>query len=131
MSDKIGVLGEATTLTAGTITVYTCPSGKAAKGRLMFSIQGAADATSDFRISVNGITIFDTLNIPASNYAFSSNSALLLVQAGLPTGLSAVQTVGPYPLDFYLSAADTVTYTVAGTTLLAGNVQFVGTEVDV
>jgi hypothetical protein len=97
----------------------------------MFAVQGAADATSDLYITVNGIKIFDTQNIAASNYAFSSSSALLLIQAGLPTGLSAAQVVGPYPLDFYLSAGDTVTYTVGGTTLLAGNVQFVGTEVDV
>lgn len=131
MSDKIGVLGEATTLTAGTTTVYTVPTGKAARGRLMFSAQGAADATTDFKITVNGIVIFDTQNIAASQYAFSSSSALLLIQAGLPTGLSAAQTIGPYPLDFYLSAADVVSYTIAGTTALACNVQFVGTEVDV
>ena len=30
MTDKIGVLGEATTATAATTTVYTVPSGKAA-----------------------------------------------------------------------------------------------------
>ncbi len=131
MSDKIGVLGEATTLTAGTTTVYTVPSGKAARGRIMFAGQGAADGTTDFKITVNGIVVFDTANIGASNYIWSSSAALYLASAALPTGATAAQVASPYALDFYLSAADTVTYTIGGTTALAMNVQFVGAEVDV
>lgn len=131
MSDKIGVLGEATTLTAATTAIYTVPSGKAARGRIMFSGQGAADATTDFKITVNGIVIFDTVNIAASNFLFSSDSAILLIQAGLPTGLTVAQTVAPFPKDYYLAAGDVVSYTIAGTTALAMNAQFVGTEVDV
>ena len=45
MVDIIGVLGEATVATAATTTVYTVPSGKAAKGRIFYQCQGAADAT--------------------------------------------------------------------------------------
>lgn len=131
MSDKIGVLGEATTLTSGTTTVYTVPSAKAARGRIMFAGQGAADATTDLKITVNAIIVFDVSNITASYYIWSSSSALYLASAALPTGLTAAQVVGPYALDFYLAAADTVTYTIGGTTALAMNVQFVGTEVDV
>ena len=37
MADKIGVLGEATTASAAPTTVYTVPSAKAAKVKIMWS----------------------------------------------------------------------------------------------
>ena len=114
MADKIGVLGEATTTTAATTTVYTVPSSKAAKGRLFYEIQGAGDGTTDLTITVNGIDVMVHANITASNFLFSSPNA---IKEG--------------PLAYFLSAADTVTYTIAGTTALAMNMQFVGAEIDV
>lgn len=131
MSDKIGVLGEATTATAGTTTVYTVGSAKGAKGKLFYQIQGAADGTTDILITVNSIVVFNLANIAASNYAFSTPNALYDTSAALPTGVDGDTTGGPAPTEYYLSAADTVTYTIAGTTALAMNIQFVGVEVDV
>lgn len=132
MSDKIGVLGEATTATAATTTVYTVPSSKAAKGRLFYECQGAADATTDLTITVNGIDVMVHSNITASQYLFSSPNAVkegpLAAQA---TGVDGDTTAAPAPVEYFLSAGDTVTYTLAGTTALAMNCQFVGTEVDV
>jgi|TARA_Y100000310_G_scaffold345109_1_gene461854 hypothetical protein len=132
MADRIGVLGGATTATAATTTVYTVPSSKAAKGRLFYEIQGAADGTTDFTITVNGIDVLVHSNITASNYLFSSPNALkegpLAAQA---TGVDGDTTCTPAPNEYFLSAADVVTYTIAGTTALACNVQFVGTEIDV
>jgi len=132
MTDKIGVLGEATTATAATTTVYTVPSSKAAKGRLFYEIQGAADGTTDLTITVNGIPVMVHSNITASNYLFSSPNALkegpLAAQA---TGVDGDTTGAPAPIEYFLSAADTVTYTIAGTTALAMNMQFVGAEIDV
>lgn len=132
MADKIGVLGEATTATAATTTVYTVPSGKAAKGKIFYEIQGAADDTTDLTITVNGIDVMVHSNITASNYLFSSPNALkegpLATQA---TGVDGDTTGAPAPAEYYLSAGDTVTYTIGGTTALSMNMQFVGTEVDV
>ena len=71
MADKIGVLGEASTASAATTTVYTVPSGKAAKCQIIYLIQGStSDATTDFKILVNGITVMDHSNITQSNYLF-------------------------------------------------------------
>ena len=132
MSDKIGVLGEATTATAATTTVYTVPSGKAAKGKIFYLCQGAADATTDLNIKVNAIDVMDHANITASNYLFSSPNALKEGPlATLPTGVDGDTTGGPAPTEYYLAAGDTVTYTIAGTTALSMNCQFVGTEIDV
>lgn len=131
MSDKIGVLGEATTATAGTTTAYTVPSGKASKVQIMYQIQGAADSSTDFLITVNGIVVMNLANITASNYAFSTPNALYDTSAALPTGVDGDTTGGPAPTVYYLSAADTVTYTIAGTTALGMNLQVVGVEIDV
>ena len=132
MSDKIGVLGEATTLTAGTTTAYTVPSAKAARCKIMYEVQGAADASTDLTITVNGIVVMTHTNITASNYLHSSPNAVKEgPNAAQPTGVDGDTTMGPAPTEYYLSAADTVTYTIGGTDALACNVQVVGTEVDV
>jgi hypothetical protein len=136
MADKIGVLGEATTLTAATTTVYTCPAAKAAKGRIMYSFQGAADGTTDLTITVNGIDVEVIVNVAASGRiwsttAFLANATAAGATSTAPIGTAVATTVGPAPIDYYLSAADTVTYTIGGTTALVMNIQFVGTEVDV
>lgn len=132
MADKIGVLGEATTATAGTTTAYTCPAGKASKVKIFYEVQGAADATTDLTITVNGIVVMTHSNITASNYLHSSPNALKEgPNAAQPTGVDGDTTGGPAPTEYYLAAADTVTYTIGGTDALAANVQVVGTEVDV
>ena len=131
MTDIIGVLGEATVATAATTTVYTVPSGKAAKGRLFYQVQGAADATTDFLITVNGVVVMNLANITASEYVFSSPNALFEQTSALPTGTDGDTTGAPAPSEYFLSAGDTVTYTLAGTTALSANVQFVGSEIDV
>ena len=132
MSDKIGVLGEASTATAGTTTVYTVPSAKATKCQLMYLVQGAADASTDFTITVNGIVVMAHDNITASNYLFSSPNALKEGPlAALPTGVDGDTTLSPAPSIYWLSAADTVTYTLAGTDAISAKVQVVGVEVDV
>ena len=132
MTDKIGVLGEASTLTAGTTTAYTVPASKAAKVKIMYEVQGNGDATTDFTITVNGVVAFTHSNITASNYLHSSPNALKEgPNAAQPTGVDGDTTMGPAPTEYYLSAADTVTYTIGGSDALACNVQVVGTEVDV
>ena len=132
MADKIGVLGEATTLTAATTAVYTVGASKAAKGQVMFYVQGATGATTDFTVNINGVPVAMTSNIAASQYIFSSTTALTEgPQAAVPNGQAAATTVAPGPGIYYLSAADVVSYTLAGSDALVCNVQFVGTEIDV
>ncbi len=133
MSDKIGVLGEATTATTGTTTVYTVPTAKAAKGKLMFSGQAhASNSTGDLTITVNGVAVATILNMTAANYIFSSSVQLNEgVQAAAADGVTTANTVAPSPEEYYLSAGDTVTYTVGTDDMQSLNMQFVGTEIDV
>lgn len=132
MTDKIGVLGEATTATVATTTVYTVPSGKAAKVKLMYIFQADAGGTTTFSIAVNGITVASKGATTASHYMWSSSVALLPTSsAALPTGLSTTNTCAPGPETYYLSAGDTVTYTIGTATALTMNMQVVGTEIDV
>jgi len=133
MSDKIGVLGEAATTTVGTTTVYTVPTGKAAKGKLMFILQGNAGGGSIIEFFVNGMSIAKIAAMTASFYAFSVKSAGLRAaeQAAQPTGIGTALTVAPADPIYFLSAGDTVQYATSGAALIAANVQFVGTEIDV
>lgn len=132
MSDKIGVLGEGTTATIGTTTIYTCPTGKMARGRLMFILQGNAGAGSIVDWFVNGAKIATIGAMTASYYCFSVKSAGLRVaeQAALPTGIATGLTVAPADPIYYLNEGDTVQYAVSGAALIAMNAQFVGTELD-
>ena len=132
MTDKIGVLGSATVATAATTVVYTVPSAKAAKVKIMYEIQGAADATTDFTLTVNGLVVMTHANITGSNYLYSSPAALKEGPlAGQADGVADATTLAPAPAEYYLTAANTISYTIAGTTALSCNVQIVGTEVDV
>ena len=133
MSDKIGVLGEATTATAATTTVYTVPSGKAAKCQIMWAgLSHGSTGTGDLTITVNGINVAVVLNITAARYVHSNSTLMVNPEtAAAPTGATALLTVAPAPFIYYLSAGDTVTYTIATLTMQAMNLQVVGTEIDV
>ena len=133
MADQIGVLGESTTATVATTTVYTVPSAKAAKVKLMWSGQShASTGTGDLTITVNGAAVAIVLNITAARYVHSNSTLLVNPEtAAAPTGATALLTVAPAPFEYYLAAGDTVTYTVATLTMQSLNVQVVGTEIDV
>ena len=133
MADKIGVLGEATTASAATTTVYTVPSAKAAKVKIMWSGRSdASNADGDITITVNAIAVAVVSNMTADRYLHSNSTLMVNPEtAAAPTGATALLTVAPAPFEYYLSAGDTVTYTVATRTMQALNVQVVGTEIDV
>ena len=133
MADQIGVLGEATTATAATTTVYTVPSAKAAKVKIMWAgLSHASTGTGDLTITVNGINVAVVLNITAARHVHSNSTLLVNPEtAAAPTGATALLTVAPAPFEYYLSAGDTVTYTIATLTMQAMNIQVVGTEIDV
>lgn len=130
MADNLGVLGEASALTVGTTTVYTCPVGKAARVKIQAIFQAAAN--SDVGILVNGAEVARTGAMTVNYYCFTNGGAGLLRTPGAnkPTGVSAAETVQPAPPIYWLSAGDTIQYTVATLALLAMNIQVVGTEID-
>ena len=133
MADKIGVLGETTTATAATTTVYTVPAAKAARVKIMWAgFSHASTGTGDLTLTVNGINVAVVLNMTAARYLHSNSTLLVNPEtAAAPTGATALLTVAPAPFEYYLAAGDTVTYTVATLTMQALNVQVVGTEIDV
>lgn len=132
MADKIGVLGEASTATIGTVTVYTCPTAKAARGRWMFRFKGSAAGGTIIDFYVNGLKIATVPAMTADYYVFSIKSAGLRAaeQSAEPIGTTAALTVSPADPIYYLNAGDTIQYAISGAAAAAANVQFVGTEVD-
>jgi hypothetical protein len=131
MADKIGVLGEATTTTAGTTTVYTVPASKAAKGKIFYRWDIPTDDTGDLTITVNGIAVSVRTNVTGTNFIFSNSTLLSHLATQVPNGSTAVLTASPAPFEYFLSAGDTVTYTLGGSDAVAMNLQFVGVEIDV
>ena len=137
MTDKIGVLGEVADATASrtvaTHVVYTVPSGKAAKCQIMWSGQSnGSGGTGDLTINVNGIDVAVVLNITAARYIHSNSTLMVNPEtAAAPTGATALLTVAPAPFVYYLSAADTISYTVGDLVMVSMDMQVVGTEIDV
>jgi len=132
MADIIGVLGEASVANIATTTVYTCPSGKAAKVKIMWLGNAGADSLGDLTITVNGIAVATILNMTTITYFFSSIVQLNEgTQAAAPDGVTTANTVGPAPEEYYLNAADTITYTIGTTDMTTMQMQVVGTEIDV
>lgn len=131
MADKIGVLGEQSGLTIGTQTVYTVPTGKAAKGKLFFRLTGGVNSAID--ILVNGVIVASSGAMTSGHFWFSIATDNILNAApgaAAPNGQTAALTVAPSGTTYFLSAGDLVQYTVATAALLAANVQFVGVETD-
>jgi len=134
MTDRIGVLGEATTTSVATTTVYTVPAGKAAKCQIQTIITAhGSNSSGDFLVTVNGAIAFSHLNLPATEIMWSNSTTALHDPSTSvnPDGTTAALTLAPGPAVYYLSAGDTVTYTVGTDALVACNVQVVGTEIDV
>lgn len=130
MADKIGVLGEVSGLTVGTHTVYTCPTGKAARAQLFY--RGTAGSSSGIKVNVNGIEVMLASGLTSGHFIFSSRSALYEnTGTTAPTGVDDATTVAPAPAVFWLSAGDTVTYEVTTAALSAMLFQVVGSEIDV
>ncbi len=133
MADIIGVLGQASVATQATTTVYTVPAGKAAKVKIMWLGKAGSDSNGDLTITVNGIDVATFINLTTVEF-FHSSTALLIEDPSAtvaPTGLSVALTVGPAPMEYYLNAADTITYTIGTTDMNSMNMQVVGSEVDV
>lgn len=129
MSDKIGRLGQTTSITIGTHTVYTVPAGKTARGRIMFS--GQSGDSSTLRVNVAGVRVFQSASITDTHRAFSTKDTMLNTQAGEPTGVNDDNVVAPAPYDYYLDEGDQVTVTIGAADFNSLTAMFVGAEVQV
>ena len=130
MADKIGVLGEQTGLTVATHTAYTVPTGKAAKCRIMY--RGAAGSNSTLTITVNNVNVMTSAALTDTYYIHSHKDQISSGGvAAAPDGLTVAKTVAPGPQEYYLSAGDTITYTIGTAAFTAMNMQIVGVEIDV
>jgi hypothetical protein len=130
MADNYGVLGSSSSTVVGTATAYTCPANKAAKVKIFAMFQ--AGSNSDVGILVNTIEVARTGAMTAANYCYTNGGAGLLTAPGAtkPTGQSAAATAQPGAPIYYLSAGQTVQYTIATANLTLASVQVVGVEVD-
>lgn len=131
MADKLGVLGEVAGVTVGTHTIYTCPTGKGAKGKLFFRFTAGANSVVNF--FMNGALIASTGAMTAGHFVFSigtDNVISSVPGAAAPNGQTAATCVAPSGATFMLSAGDLVQYEVVTTALGAASAQFIGAEVD-
>lgn len=132
MTDKVGVLGEATATAVATTTAYTCPAGKTAKCRIMSRFQG--DTNSQVAILVNGMEVARNTVMTTAHYNYTIKGGGMFAyaagNAAAPTGLADGLTVAPADPIYYLNAGDTIQYTVLTAALLAMNFQVVGLELD-
>ena len=126
----MGVLGESAVVTQGTVTAYTVPAGKTARGRIQY--RGAAGSNSAIRVLVNGMEIFRTGALTGANIAYTTSALITNVAANdaAINGSSAALTVAPYATEYFLNENDTVQYVISTADMASFNFQFVGVEVD-
>lgn len=131
MTNKIGTLASSTTVSAGTTTLYTCPTGKGARGRLFY--RGVSGVNSTLSFVVNGIVLFVTGALTTGHVHYSSTALLYNTQtaaSGLD-GSTEAKTAQPYSRDYWLAAGETVQYIIGTADFTSIKAAFVGTEVDV
>lgn len=151
MAAKIGILGETTSLSLATTTLYTVPSSKAARVRVFCALEGGAGATElswligspgaeitcHFTVDSGddvwtGLLAISTPDPPRSiivNNSFGwqqKNAAFVL-----PTPTAAQDWwIAPLPVDYFLSTGDTVKVIVGVTAPLDFLAQVYGVEDD-
>ena len=127
MADRFGVLDAASGVTVATHTAYTCPTGCSAKVRLMY--RGVAGANSTLSILVNGMAIMLSGALSSGNVSYSSVSKLHTSDAAASIAGSADgTTIAPFQRDYFLSAGDTVQYTIGTAAFSSMDFQVVGIE---
>lgn len=133
MADIIGVLGSSTSASIATEIVYTVPAAKAARVKLMWLGLAGGDSNGDLTITVNGLAVATLINLVTVEFFYSTSTELVRDSSitTAPTGLTVDLTVAPAPFEYFLSAADTVTYTIGTTAMGSMNFQVVGAEIDV
>ena len=140
MAAKIGILGETTVTTVGNSTVYTVPTSKAARIRVLFGAEAGASGW-DYRVRIGSSDVAIQRVLAANEDLFtgiagagSQASNLIGIVEGVGTldvsGPNQDQLILPYPHDYYLSTGDTVQVEIATTALLDHLFQVIGVEDD-
>lgn len=149
MAAKIGIFGESTVVTIGTVTTYTVPSDKAARLKFLFLIEGG-DATHHVTVLMGtpNTEISFTAEISANQDNWTGNFPIATPDPAASLGagdkgmqetsgirfdvdtLGAELAVGFWPEEYILSTGDTVKYAVATQNFLDTLFQAVGVEDD-
>jgi len=151
MAAKIGILGESTVVTNGTLTtIYTCPAEKSARVRILFLVENPGSQI-DYSLLIGspGTEITIKTSMDANLDAWSGSQSFIktnperdqrMDDAGimqLTGGLNlddydaALDYIGaPLGVDYFLSTGDTVKFHIQGADLTAHLVQVHGVEDD-
>jgi hypothetical protein len=130
MTDIVGTLGEQTGATVGTHTLYTCPSGKGARGKIMY--RGVAGNNSTILFTVNGIILFQSAALVTGHIVYTTTLLMFndAATAATITGATDALTVANGPKEYFVSEGETITYTIGTTDFSSFKAVFVGAEVD-
>lgn len=126
--DTMGVLGESAVGTQGTVTAYTVPAGKSARGRVQYRFTAGTNST--FRVLVNGFEVFRTGALTSGNVIYTTTALVTNVGANdaAINGSTTALTAAPYATEYFLNAGDIVQYVIATADVTNMNFQFVGVE---
>ena len=137
-------LAESTTATAGTTTVYTVPADKAARIRIMIN-PGGGGGTKQIAILIGAEgsqTVFSTIGAAEDELwtgfrsdatdAYPKDIGVHNENAGwsITTSTAEKDWIAPLPIDYILSAGDTVQYTITSTSWGTVLFQVMGVEDD-
>lgn len=145
MPATIGILGESTVVAVGSVTVYTVPTNRAARVRILIGVQGGAVGTHGYSVRIgmpgNETNICKQI---ASTIDFFSGIIEGVAQNSRDVGLQDIElgagvestnadraTIVPWPHDFYLSAGDTVVFQIVTNGFADHIFQVQGVEDDV
>lgn len=144
MSAKIGILGESTSGSIGTTTVYTVPADKAARIRWMVQMAGGA-TNKQFAVHVGAPTAQTIIARAIASEAECWTGATISTNVFLPdqvgvqdvavswtpdTTTTDKDLVAPLAIDWYLSTGDTVKFTITNAAVGTMLFQVVGVEDD-
>lgn len=135
MADTVGRIAQITNTSVATHTVYTVGTGKALIFKPQFLGQANGGAVSTFKMTVNGMDLFQSGNITAGYYFWSSSAAIIKNASGFPNGQTLADTIAPAFASagfggWYASAGDVIAVTIGSNALQSLYCALVGTLVD-
>lgn len=115
----------------GTYTVYTVPADRHARVKLIFRSKTDGSNASDLILTVAGVGVFSRTITAGNNVLHSTPNVISSEHASSDVdGSTEDKTVAPYERWFYLTAGDTVQYTIGSNALDSNFVGVMGAEID-
>jgi len=153
MAAKIGILGESTVEAAGTTTLYTVDTDKAARVRVLWAVEGPNDNNMRYSILIGSSSTENIISKGSDVVNTDWWSGVREEATPNPARALSVSTVGamahvgglgnldyqeradnwavmPFPVDYYLNAGDFVKVKVGGSALIDHLIQVQGVEDD-